>query len=1013
MDTFQELINQLNKFWQDQGCIIHQGYDLEKGAGTLNPATFLRCLGPEPYKAGYVEPCRRPTDGRYGENPNRVQHYFQYQVILKPSPPDIQTVYLQSLKAIGLNLSDHDIRFVHDDWENPTIGAAGLGWEAWIDGMEVTQITYFQVCGGLPVDVVTGELTYGLERLAMYLQNVDNIFDLQWNEDTTYGEIYHRNEIEWSRYNFEIGSVPMWRRSFEDYEKEAAVLIAKKLPLPAYDFVMKASHAFNILDARGAISVTERTGYITRIRNLARDVAKAYIESRGAMGYPLLKEESAPPNLPPLPSKIDKLTTLEKSDKEDFLLEIGSEELPATFVPIGLGNLQQSIKKWLDKQNLSYKNLSVYGTPRRLAIIIHDLATKKASQLTEKKGPKVSQAYNESGKILPPGLGFFKSLKIEPPVKETLIQGGVEGVSIRQINGIDYLFAEIQSEEKSTAELLQAEIPSIILNLSFPKKMRWANFDITYARPILWMTALFGKTVIPFQIANIISGRTTYGHRQLSPAPIELNHPQEYLSKLREREVLADIKERKQAILDQLDHVEKETNESVLEKERVLNEVLYLVEKPFVSHTTFDPAFLKAPKELLISEMVQHQKYFPLGNKDGGLINSFVITANNTPSEKIRAGNQKVLSARLSDGVFLYHQDLKISMDDMNDKLRNVTFQKDLGTVWDKVERILDNVKSVHRRLPICELNDALRAAQLCKADLASSVVFEFPELQGIIGRSFALEQGETPAVAAAIEEHWMPLGEKAPLPETTTGIIVGIADKVDNLVGCFAIGLIPSSSSDPYALRRQILGIIKILIRGKYHLPLSQILGECYDHIKSKNKGDKTQTLRDLSKFITQRVKTVFQDYGFSSDIIEASLSTAVDDIYDTFCRVSALQKFRKDESRFLQLYEVYKRAKGQLEQFERMDFSESLLKEDAEKALYQKLQQIQGKLSKTLDMKQYDEAYNLVATLQPPLAKLFDEVRILADDEALKQNRLALLQKVFDRFGLLLDFSKIKEKT
>ncbi len=1012
MDTFQELINRLNKFWQDQGCIIHQGYDLEKGAGTLNPVTFLRCLGPEPYKAGYVEPCRRPTDGRYGENPNRVQHYFQYQAILKPSPPDIQTIYLQSLKAIGFNLSDHDIRFVHDDWENPTIGAAGLGWEAWIDGMEVTQITYFQVCGGLPVEVVTGELTYGLERLAMYLQNVDNIFDLQWNEETTYGEIYHRNEIEWSRYNFEISSVPMWRRSFEDYEKEAAVLVEKKLPLPAYDFVMKASHAFNILDARGAISVTERTGYITRIRSLARDVAKAYIESREAMSYPLLKKESASPP-PSLPPGIDELKMLEKSEKEDFLLEIGSEELPATFVPIGLGNLEQSIKKWLDKQNLPYSGLSVYGTPRRLAVIIHDLATKKASQITEKKGPKVSQAYNESGEILPPGLGFFKSLKIEAPEKEALMRGAIEGMSIRQVNGTDYLFAQIQSDAKSTASLLQAEMPNIILNLSFPKKMRWANFDITYARPILWMTALFGKTTIPFRITNIISGKTTYGHRQLSPASIELNHPQEYLTKLRNADVLVDIEERKQAILDQLEQVKKETSATALEEGRVLNEVLYLVEKPFVTHTTFDPAFLKAPKELLISEMVQHQKYFPLGNKDGGLINSFVITANNTPSDKIRAGNQKVLSARLSDGVFLYHQDLKISMDDMNDKLRSVTFQKDLGTVWDKVERILDNVKSVHRRLPICKLNDALRAAQLCKVDLASSVVYEFPELQGIIGRSFALEQGETSAVARAIEEHWMPLGEKAPLPETTTGILVGIADKLDNLVGCFAIGLKPSSSSDPYALRRQILGIIKMLIRGKYHLPLSEVLGECYDHIKAKNKGDKTKTLSDLSKFITQRIKTVFQDYGFSSDIIEASLSTAADDIYDTFCRVSALQKFRKDESRFLQLYEVYKRAKGQLEQFEQMDFSESLLKEDAEKALYRQLQQIQGKLSKTLEMKHYDEAYNLVATLQPPLAKLFDEVRILAEDEALKYNRLALLQKVFDRFSLLLDFSKIKGRT
>jgi glycyl-tRNA synthetase len=1012
MDTFQKLINRLTAFWQEQGCIIHQGYDLEKGAGTLNPATFLRCLGPEPYRTGYVEPSRRPTDGRYGENPNRVQHYFQYQVILKPSPPDIQTIYLQSLEAIGLNISEHDIRFVHDDWENPTIGAAGLGWEAWIDGMEVTQITYFQVCGGLPVDVVTGELTYGLERLAMYLQDVDNIFDLQWNDDYTYGDIYRRNEVEWSQYNFEIGSIPMWHRSFEDYEQEANVLIEKNLPLPAYDFVMKASHAFNILDARGAISVTERTGYITRIRNLARGVAKAYIESRENMGYPLMKAAAAPRRETDLSEAIAEMKTIEKFEKEDFLLEIGSEELPATFVPIGLKNLEQSVKKWLDKQEIPYRSISVYGTPRRLSLIIHDLATKKQAQTTEKKGPKLSQVYDESGNPLPAGQGFFKSLQIEPPEKEKLLKEQVKGLSIRSVNGSDYLFAEVATEAESMADLLRRQIPQIILNLSFPKKMRWADFDISYARPILWIVALFGKTVVPFEIANIVSGKTTYGHRQLSPGAISLTHPDDYLTALRDGQVIADIDERKKSILDQLDVAEKETGSIALEKERVLNEVLHLVEKPFITHTTFDPGFLKAPKELLISEMVEHQKYFPLERKDGSLANSFVITANNTPSDKIRAGNQKVLSARLSDGVFLYQQDLKISMDEMNDKLRHVTFQKNLGTVWDKVERILDNVKSLHHRLPICELNDALRAAQLCKADLASSVVYEFPELQGIIGRCFALEQEETPIVAQAIEEHWMPLGEKSPLPESTTGIVVSIADKLDNLVGCFAVGLKPSSSSDPYALRRQILGIIKMLIRGKFNLPLLEVLSECYDHIKIENKSEKQETLNALSKFITQRIKTIFQDYGFSADIIEASLSTAVNDIYDTFCRVQALHNFRKDEKRFSQLYEVYKRAKGQLDQFKRMDFSETLLKESAEKALYQQLVEIQDKLEKDLEQKQYDEAYNLVATLQPPLAKLFDEVHILDEDEKLKQNRLALLQKVFDRFGLLLDFSKIQQK-
>lgn len=295
------MISKLTQFWASKGCLIHQGYDLEVGAGTFNPATFLRCLGPEPYSAVYVEPSRRPKDGRYGENPNRVQFYHQMQVIIKPSPADIQDLYLQSLEAIGLDLSLHDIRFVHDDWENPTIGAWGLGWEVWADGMEVTQFTYFQAVGGIPVKPVSGELTYGLERLALYIQGVDSFFDLKWNDEITYGDIYKRSEWEWSHYNFSEADTAMWLRHFEDFEAEAKRLVRNNLPIPAYDFVMKASHAFNILDARGVISVTERTGYIGRIRSLAKLLAESYVKSREEQAYPLLrkKKDLMPLEIPP------------------------------------------------------------------------------------------------------------------------------------------------------------------------------------------------------------------------------------------------------------------------------------------------------------------------------------------------------------------------------------------------------------------------------------------------------------------------------------------------------------------------------------------------------------------------------------------------------------------------------------------------------------------------------------------------------------------------------------------
>jgi glycyl-tRNA synthetase alpha chain len=289
--NFQEVILSLQKFWARKGCVLVQPYDIEVGAGTFHPATLLKVLGPEPWNVAYVQPSRRPTDGRYGENPNRLQHYYQFQVILKPSPIDVQKQYLQSLKALGINSLEHDIRFVEDDWESPTLGASGLGWEVWLDGMEITQFTYFQMAGSIELHPVSVEITYGLERISMYLQGVDNVYDLQWNNNITYGDVYHQQEIEQSTYNFELADVDMLLDLFNKYEAEGMRIIKEKLVIPAYEYCLKCSHTFNILDARGAISVTERTGYIARIRNLARACAEQYLAQREAKGFPMLKKK--------------------------------------------------------------------------------------------------------------------------------------------------------------------------------------------------------------------------------------------------------------------------------------------------------------------------------------------------------------------------------------------------------------------------------------------------------------------------------------------------------------------------------------------------------------------------------------------------------------------------------------------------------------------------------------------------------------------------------------------------
>jgi glycyl-tRNA synthetase alpha chain len=287
--TFQGLILGLERFFADKGCVIQQPYDVEVGAGTSNPATFLRVLGPEPWNVAYVEPSRRPTDGRYGDNPNRLQHYYQYQVIMKPSPDNIQEIYLDSLRSVGINPLKHDIRFVEDDWESPTLGAWGLGWEVWLDGLEITQFTYFQQAGGIDLKPISAELTYGIERIAMFLQGVESVYDLTWVKGVTYGDVHHKGEVEWSIHNFEEADVALQLQLFDQYEKESLRLIEKGLVLPAYDYCLKCSHTFNILDARGAIGVTERTSFIGRVRNLARRSAEAFLKQREEMGFPLMK----------------------------------------------------------------------------------------------------------------------------------------------------------------------------------------------------------------------------------------------------------------------------------------------------------------------------------------------------------------------------------------------------------------------------------------------------------------------------------------------------------------------------------------------------------------------------------------------------------------------------------------------------------------------------------------------------------------------------------------------------
>lgn len=1007
MLNFQQIIHRLTQFWEARGCMIHQGHDVEVGAGTFNPATFLRCLGPEPYQTAYVEPSRRPKDGRYGENPNRMQLFHQFQVILKPSPVDVQQTYLKSLEALGLDLKLHDIRFVHDDWESPTLGASGMGWEVWCDGMEISQFTYFQMVGSLPLKPITVEITYGLERLAMFIQNKESLYEVKWNDTLSFRDVALSSEIEWSTYNFEQSCAPMWLRHFDDYEREAKGLILKQLPIPAYDFVLKASHAFNMLDARGVISVTERTGYIGRIRDLARLVAVEYLKSREKLGYPLCKRTKKSVNkaLPPVHS----LPKFNPEKQQDFLLEIGSEQLPATFIPIGCAYLEKVAQKRLQELELSYEKIEIFGTPQRLAILISGLVEGTKTKETLRRGPPVTSAFDSSLQLTPQGHGFLKAVGIPPTSLDLIQKGKIPSLKIESIKGIEYLFATVKEEGRSTFQLLSEEIPAWILNIDFPKKMRWKDLEISYARPIHWILALYGNRIVPCQVGETVSNRFSFGHAQLDFKQVKISHPKDYLKTLKNHRVLADIELRKESILKQLGALEKKIKGKALEREKVLSQVLYLTEWPQLTSATFDPSYLKAPKEILISEMVEHQKYFPVGDQEGNLKNSFIITADQVPNALIRKGNQKVLSARLSDGVFLYEQDLKTPLEQFNERLKEMTHHHEMGTMFDKVKRVQQIGKVLSQSLEISNENAVTRACFLCKADLASALVGEFPDLQGTIGKYYALAQGESEEVAKAIEEHWMPKGERASLPQTETGVIVSLADKFDNLISCYRLGLKPSSSSDPYALRRQTIGIVNILIERKKSVHLGNILHQLcslFPNIKTPN-----EVVQEILTFFTARAKSLFEEQGFKKDEIEASLQGLCIDPYDQFCKIQALHTFRKAGPQFSCLLEVYKRAKGQLELLTQVPFDPQLAQEPAEKELIKGLEVVQHNWKRTLLERDYLRAFEMICELQPPLAHLFETVKILADDPLVRANRIALLQAVFLPFQELLDFGKIQD--
>jgi len=493
--NFQTAILKLQEFWADQGCVIWQPHHSEVGAGTMNPATFLRVLGPEPWNVAFVEPSIRPADGRYGENPNRWQHYYQFQVILKPDPGNPQELYLRSLVALGIDPIKNDIRFVEDNWESPALGAWGLGWEVWLNGSEITQYTYFQQAGGQLLDPVSVEITYGIERIVMAIQGVDSFVDMSWNDVLTYGDIALDSEVEFNKYNFETADIKRLRDFFDEYEAEAKSCLSSGLVLPAHDYVLKCSHTFNILDSRGAIGVADRANLFGRMREIASEIAREYFQQRQAAEFPWMAKTPVYDVTYPQ-AEMEKVKHL--SESEPLLVEIGTEELPSGDLTTAVEQLKRDIGPLLDDSRLEHGDIQVMGTPRRLVILIEQLAAEQTERVSLVKGPPADRAFDAQGNPTPAAQGFAKGKGID-----------VDELKVEEIDGGRYVVAEVRQESKKAGEVLKHLIPDLISALRFDKSMRWNSSGLVFSRPIRWLLALHGEELVPFALGEMVAGRYT------------------------------------------------------------------------------------------------------------------------------------------------------------------------------------------------------------------------------------------------------------------------------------------------------------------------------------------------------------------------------------------------------------------------------------------------------------------------------------------------------------------------
>ncbi|PIA34526.1 hypothetical protein AQUCO_03700065v1 [Aquilegia coerulea] len=858
--TFQQAIQRLQEYWASVGCTIMQCSNTEVGAGTMNPLTFLRVMGPEPWNVAYAEPSIRPDDSRYGENPNRLQRHTQFQVILKPDPGNSQDLFIRSLTALGIDVNEHDIRFVEDNWESPVLGAWGLGWEIWMDGMEITQFTYFQQAGSLPLLPISVEITYGLERILMLLQGVDHFKKIQYADGITYGELFLENEKEMSAYYLEHASVDHLQKHFEFFEQEARSLISLGLAIPAYDQLLKTSHAFNILDARGFVGVTERARYFGRMRSLARQCAQLWVKTRESLGHPL--GISSEPNSFVCPEEVTKIATGKVSeDPRVFVLEIGTEEMPPHDVISASQQLKTLITQLLEKQRLVHGEVLACGTPRRLVVLVQGLCSKQVENEVEVRGPPVAKAFDLEGNPTKAAEGFCRKYSMSKDSIYKKTDGKTE-----------YVYLLVQESVKLALEVLAEDLPETISRISFPKSMRWSS-EVLFSRPVRWILALHGDVVVPFTFAGILSGNLSYALRNTPSATVQVEKAEAYATVMEKAGISIDIEERKKTILQQSISLAETVCGHLVNHNSLLEEVVNLVEAPTPILGKFDRSFLELPEDLLIMVMQKHQKYFSIRDDNGKLLPYFIAVANGMINETVvRKGNEAVLRARYEDAKFFYELDVRKKYSDFRSHLNGILFHEKLGTMLDKMMRVENTVTKLSLALGLNkeQILVVQGASSLAMADLSTAVVTEFTSLSGIMARHYALKDGYSNQIAEALFEIMLPRFSGDILPKTDAGIVLAIADRLDSLVGLFGVGCQPNSTNDPFGLRRISYGLVQILVENDKNLDLRSSLKVAAE-VQPIQVDD--TIIDNAHHFVTRRLEQYLVDRGISPEVVRSIL--------------------------------------------------------------------------------------------------------------------------------------------